>query len=102
MLEERLSAAITATASLIVSAWEQAGRPIADTRRDNASRGGQAGALMKLRELADAAAMPARGRRRRSRSARVAGIDQAQPGDITFVDNPRYVPSSRVDATPRL
>jgi len=23
--------------------------------------------------------------------ARVAGIDQAQPGDITFVDNPRYV-----------
>ena len=27
MLEERLSAAITATASVIVSAWEQAGRP---------------------------------------------------------------------------
>jgi len=24
--------------------------------------------------------------------ARVAGIEQAQPGDITFVDNPRYVP----------
>jgi len=24
--------------------------------------------------------------------SRVAGIDQAQPGDITFVDNPRYVP----------
>jgi UDP-3-O-[3-hydroxymyristoyl] glucosamine N-acyltransferase len=29
--------------------------------------------------------------------ARVAGIDQAQPGDITFVDNPRYV--SRLAAT---
>jgi hypothetical protein len=28
ILEERLSAAITATASVIVSAWEQAGRPI--------------------------------------------------------------------------
>jgi UDP-3-O-[3-hydroxymyristoyl] glucosamine N-acyltransferase len=24
---------------------------------------------------------------------RVAGIDQARPGDVTFVDNPRYVPS---------
>ena len=23
---------------------------------------------------------------------RVAGIDQAQPGDVTFVDNPRYLP----------
>jgi hypothetical protein len=28
LLEERLSAAITATASIIVSAWEQAGRPV--------------------------------------------------------------------------
>src|SRR6266850_2362683 len=28
LLEERLSAAITATASVIVSAWEQAGRPV--------------------------------------------------------------------------
>ena len=28
VLEERLSAAITATASLIVTAWEQAGRPV--------------------------------------------------------------------------
>jgi UDP-3-O-[3-hydroxymyristoyl] glucosamine N-acyltransferase len=28
---------------------------------------------------------------------RVAGIDQAQPGDITFVDNPRYV--SRLGST---
>ena len=27
VLEERLAAAITATASVIVSAWEQAGRP---------------------------------------------------------------------------
>ena len=27
MLEERLSAAVTATASVILSAWEQAGRP---------------------------------------------------------------------------
>jgi hypothetical protein len=27
MLEERLGAAITATASMIVSAWEQAGKP---------------------------------------------------------------------------
>ena len=23
---------------------------------------------------------------------RVAGIDQAQAGDVTFVDNPRYIP----------
>jgi len=28
LLEERLSAAITATASVIVSAWEHAGRPV--------------------------------------------------------------------------
>jgi len=27
MLEERLASAITATASLVLSAWEQAGRP---------------------------------------------------------------------------
>ena len=38
VLEERLSAAITATASVIVSAWEQAGRPSL-TLQPNASRG---------------------------------------------------------------
>ena len=40
LLEERLSAAITATASVIVSAWEQAGRPslTVNTRREPRKR----------------------------------------------------------------
>jgi len=40
LLEERLSAAITATASVIVSAWEQAGRPslTGNTRREPRKR----------------------------------------------------------------
>jgi hypothetical protein len=32
MLEERLSSAITATASVIMTAWEQAGRPSLDLK----------------------------------------------------------------------
>jgi len=38
MLEERLSAAVTATASVIVSAWEQAGRPSLDARAGRVPR----------------------------------------------------------------
>jgi UDP-3-O-[3-hydroxymyristoyl] glucosamine N-acyltransferase len=46
---------------------------------------------MRLRELADALQCRLEGDAA-IEIVRVAGIDQAQPGDVTFVDNPRYVP----------
>jgi UDP-3-O-[3-hydroxymyristoyl] glucosamine N-acyltransferase len=46
---------------------------------------------MTLGELADALQCRLEGDAS-SEIVRVAGIDQAQRGDVTFVDNPRYVP----------
>jgi UDP-3-O-[3-hydroxymyristoyl] glucosamine N-acyltransferase len=46
---------------------------------------------MRLRELADALQCRLEGDAA-IEIVRVAGIDQAQHGDITFVDNPRYIP----------
>ena len=46
---------------------------------------------MTLRELADQLQCRLEGDAT-LQITRVAGIEQAQPGDVTFVDNPRYVP----------
>lgn len=46
---------------------------------------------MKLRDLADQLQCRLEGDATVD-IARIAGIDQAQAGDVTFVDNPRYVP----------
>ena len=46
---------------------------------------------MNLSELADALGCRLEGDRA-IEIVRVAGIDQAQAGDVTFVDNPRYIP----------
>jgi UDP-3-O-[3-hydroxymyristoyl] glucosamine N-acyltransferase len=51
---------------------------------------------MRLRELADALQCRLEGDAA-IEIVRVAGIDQAQQGDVTFVDNPRYAP--RLSAT---
>jgi len=45
---------------------------------------------MRLRELADALQCRLDGDAA-IEIVRVAGIDQAEQGDVTFVDNPRYI-----------
>ena len=104
MLEQQLSAAITATAGMIVGAWDQAGRPAVTAQRRAAAAKSPSATMTvylcplgarSLRALFGASREAWRRRRDRRRALPPLGARRATCGGTTLVESARHAHAPR-------